>query len=110
MTTLADLEKDGGFVSDKPVKKSITWDRAHVGKDTVILDVWVRPMTDGLYERLISVPHGQARIPLKISELVSFGPDGKEKMTPERAALMDLPLLMSINTAIDDLTPTPGKA
>jgi len=110
MTTLADLEKENGFVSDQPVPKTIEWDRTHLGKKTLKVKVFVRPMNVATFERISTALPGTAKLPMKIAALATFGEHGDEIISEERASLMDMNLVVSINRAIDELSAAAGKA
>lgn len=109
MTSLADLDTVGGFVSDKPVKRTVVWRRKHIGKEDVDVTAWVRPMNAADFDALMSLPAGDPRMVASVATLVSFGEDGSERLTPQRARLLDPYLLMALTDAVNQAAPE-GKA
>lgn len=110
MTTLADLQENGGFVSSELVKKSIAWPRAHLGKEDVNLEVFVRPMTALVFERVtLSGPEG-FRLGIKIAALTGWGKKGEESISESDVAKMDTVLAVAISRAIDEVSISSGKA
>lgn len=109
MTSLADLDTVGGFVSDKPVKRTVVWRRKHLKKDDVEVSAWFRPMNAADFDALMSLPSGDPRMVATVATLVTFGEDGSELLTPERARLLDPYLLMALTNAVNEVAPE-GKA
>lgn len=110
MTTLADLQELGGFVSSELVKKTIAWPRKHLGKEDAKLDVFVRPMTAKVYERLTLAGQEESRLAIKIAALTGWGKKGEESMTEEQAGQLDMVLITAISRAIDEVSSSSGKA
>lgn len=109
LSSLGALAAAGAFVSDQPVKQTITWSRAHKGLPTVDLDVWIRPMNAADFESLMRLPAGTSRMAATVATLVSFGPTGDEKLTAEQADTLDPFLVLAMTEAINRVTPE-GKA
>lgn len=107
--SLADIGQAGGFISAQPVKRTVTWNRSNLGKDTIDLDIWVRQMNAEDFEALMSLPKGEGRMAATVARLASFGDSGTEKLKPEQAARLDPFLLLAITEAINEATPA-GKA
>lgn len=109
MTSLADLDTVGGFVSDQPVKRTVTWRRKHLKKDDIEVDVWVRPMSAADFDAIMSLPSGEPRMVVTVATLVTFGVDGGERLTPEKARQLDPYLMLALSNAVNDAAPE-GKA
>lgn len=103
--SLSDLGQAGGFVSDLPVLRTITWGRSHLGKDPIDLDVWVRQMNADDFESLLLTPKGEPRMAATVARLVSFGPAGDEKLTVEQASKLDPYLVLALTAAINEVSP-----
>jgi sirohydrochlorin ferrochelatase len=108
MTTLAQLQAMGASPSQKFEKKTITWDRAHLGEDTVDVDFFVRRQTAGDLEAVMSAPAGE-RLAVRISRMARFG-DGGEVLTQEQATGLDPLIAMAMSRAIDEVNSVEKKA
>ena len=84
MSTLKDLQKMGGFVSAAPVKKDIAFKLD--GDDEYTATIHVRKLSAGDYESIfVSDAEGRSRTATVISQAITLGPDGKEKVSFEVA-------------------------
>lgn len=82
--TLNELTKSGGFISATPIKRTITFKLddgvEHTG------DIHVKRLSIGDHEKLFtSVTDKQSRTALLISEVISLGDEGKERISFENA-------------------------
>lgn len=84
MSTLKDLQRMGGFVSAIPVKKEIKFKVD--GDEEYAATIHVRKLSAGDYETLfVSDSEGRSRTASVISQCVTLGADGKEKVSFEDA-------------------------
>jgi len=79
MTTLDDLRSFGGIVSDEPVKHPI---RFSIGDEEIEAHIFVRQLSIGDQERIFKAADNkdQSRAAAMISELVTLGEDGKQRI------------------------------
>lgn len=110
MTTLAELQELGGFVSSELVKKTINWPRAHLGKEDAKVDVFVRPMTTAVFERITLAGPDGFRLGIKIAALTGWGKKGEESISEEDVGKLDTVLAVAISRAIDEVSVSSGKA
>lgn len=84
MSSLKDLQALGAFVSDKPVKKEITFKLD--GDDEYTATIHVKKLSVGDYETLfLTEKEDRSRTATMISQAVTLGPDGKERISFEQA-------------------------
>ena len=84
MSSLKDLQNMGGFVSTVPVKKEIKFKID--GDDEFTAIIHVRKLSAGDYETLfVSDSEGRSRTASVISQCVTLGESGKEKVSFEDA-------------------------
>ncbi len=81
---LSDLNNAGGFISDQPIKRTITFKLddgvEHTG------DIHVKRLSIGDHEKLfMSVTDKQSKTALLISHVITLGEDGKERISFEKA-------------------------
>lgn len=82
--TLSELNSSGGFISATPIKRSITFKLDDGIERTG--DIHVKRLSIGDHEKLfMSVTDKQSRTALLISEVITLGEDGKEKISFEKA-------------------------
>jgi hypothetical protein len=82
MTTLKQLRTDGGFVSDKPVKKTITY-KTHDDEGEqkeYTYDIFVKRLCVDDYEALYLTGEARSQSAAIISHTITLGDDGKEKI------------------------------
>lgn len=83
MTTLKQLKAAGGFVSDVPVKKQIKF---NIEGQDIDADIHVRRLSAGDYESIyVADTEGRSRTASIISQCITLGDDGKEKIKFEEA-------------------------
>lgn len=80
MLTLENLKNSGGFIASAPVKKEITFkldgDDEHTGF------IYVKRLSIGDYEKLFMIaPDEQSKTAHLISETITLGDDGSEKIS-----------------------------
>lgn len=80
MSSLSDLKNLGGIVSDRPIRKSITFNLG--GDDDLTADIHVKRLSVGDYESLfLSGNDEKSRTARVIAETITLGPDGKERIS-----------------------------
>ena len=84
MSSLKELQALGAFVSDKPVKKEITFKLDGDEEHTAVIHV--KKLSVGDYESLfLTEKEERSRTATLIAQAVSLGPDGKERISFEQA-------------------------
>lgn len=84
MSSLKELQALGGFVPDKPVKKEIKFSLDSDDELTAVIHV--KKLSVGEYEAMfMSGEEGRSKSARVISDTISLGPDGKERLTFEQA-------------------------
>ncbi len=107
MTTLKQLEAMGAFVSDAPVKKEVPF---HLAGPDVTVTIFVKRLGIGHYESLfLSEKDERSRTARAISEAVTFGDNGKEKLSFEQAFKLDPQFAREILTAFNEVN-SPKKS
>lgn len=82
--TLNDLKTSGGFISSAPVKRTITFTLDDGVPRTG--EIYVKRLSIGDHEKMfLSANDKQSRTALLISEVITLGEDGKEKISFEKA-------------------------
>jgi hypothetical protein len=80
MTSMKDLKAKGGIVSSVPIKKEIKFKLD--GDDEFTASIFVKKLAIGDYESLFLVDNeDRSRTAKIISEAVTLGDDGKEKIS-----------------------------
>lgn len=97
---LSELEKIGGLVSDKPVKKTIVWERS--AGDEIEMDIYVKPISFGGFESFISddINPERSRSAMIISESILFG---DEQLPYEKAYQLKPSLAAALMKAINEV-------
>lgn len=102
MSTLKELQKMGGFVSAAPVKKDITFKLD--GDDEYTATIHVRKLSAGDYESIfVADSEGRSRTATVISQAITLGPEGKEKVSFEDAYRMHQGLASAMVTAFNEV-------
>ena len=82
--TLNDLNSSGAFVSAAPVKRSITFTLDDGEQRSG--DIHVKRLSIGDHEKLfLGAPDKESRTALLISEVITLGDDGRERISFEKA-------------------------
>lgn len=107
---LKELKAAGGFVSPALVKKPITWKKADdlSGQESEItFDVWVRKLSFGMVESLVTAPDQRSRNSALIAEAVRLGDDGKESFSYQDAYQLKPALARQLVIAIAEVNALP---
>lgn len=101
MTSIKDLESLGAFVPDAPVKKEVPFYLA--GKD-VTVSIFVKRLGIGHYESLfLNDKDERSRTARAISEAVTLGEKGEQRLTFDQAYKLDPQLAREILTAFNEV-------
>lgn len=97
------LKARGGFVSGKPIKRSVEW--AHVtpeGEDVVDkFDIYIYPRSAGVMNQIRTLAkEGKDERLLTISACVGLGIDGQERISYEEAQELDDGLQLVLVSAV----------
>lgn len=107
---LKQLRERGGFVSAKPVKKSVTWkqvdDLSGAGED-VTFDVWVSKLSFGMIESLATAPDRRSRNAALIAEAIRLGDEGKDALSYQDAYQLKPSLARALVIAIAEVNALP---
>lgn len=96
MTTLAELQKVGGFVGDKPVKTPIKFEIDGTEYDATI---YIKRISIAYFD-ILRAGEGMASNTYKIlTDMVGFGKDGEERLTLEQAKTLNVNLATAIINA-----------
>jgi hypothetical protein len=107
MTTLKELKASGGFVSDKPVKKTIKFT---LNGEELEATIHVKRLNIGEYETLfLADTEERARTAKAISVAITLGDDGKEKISFQDAYRLEPALAGAMLTAFNEVN-TPKKS
>lgn len=102
MTTLKELQQLGGFISDALVKKDIEFTTDEGEKVTAT--VHVKRLSIGEHERINNaVGDKQMVSATRISEAVTLGPKGSERITYQQAYQLSPELAVAMLTAINEV-------
>ena len=102
MSSLKELKALGAFVPDKPIKKQIRFKLD--GDDEFVASIHVKKVGIGDYESLfLSDREERSRTAKAISELVTLGEDGKEKISFEDAYKLHPSLAGAMLSAINEV-------
>lgn len=99
---LKELRAKGAFVSEHPVKKSVTW-KTEGGED-VAFDVYIKKLAFGDYERLfLSETDDRSRMARVLSETVKLGDEGKDAISYKDAYQLEKSLARSLLEAVNSV-------
>lgn len=102
MSSLKDLQALGGFVSSKPIKKQIKFKLD--GDDDFTADIHVKKLAIGDYEALfLTDSEDRSRTARTISEAITLGPEGKERIKFEEAYKLHPNLAAAMLTAFNEV-------
>lgn len=107
---LKQLREQGGFVSPKPVKKSITWKSADdlSGEEKEITgDVWVIKLSFGMIDELSNGADQASRNAALIHHALRLGDKGEEQMTFRDAYQLKPSLARAMIIAIAEVNALP---
>lgn len=96
---LKELQAQGGFVDDKPVKESVTWTRGDGEK--ISFDVHVVRQPFGVVDEVLKTTDGRSQSARMISNCIRLGKEGKDRLTYEQAFALDPTLAFSLIAAIN---------
>lgn len=101
MTSIKDLEKLGGFVPDAPVKKEVPF---YLAGPDVTVSIFVKRLGIGAYEALfLNDKDERSRTARAISEAVTLGEKGEQRLTFDQAYKLDPQLAREILTAFNEV-------
>lgn len=108
MTSVKQLKELGGFVSDKPVKKDITF--SIDGGDELTATIHVKQLNIGEYETLfLTDTEERARTAKAISVAITLGEDGREKISFQDAYRLHPKLAGAMLVAFNEVNNPPKK-
>lgn len=108
MSSLKELRAIGGFISAVPVKKEIKFNTD--GDDEYTATIHVRRLSAGDYETIfVAESEGRSRTASIISQCVTLGPAGKEKVSFEDAYRMHPNLAGAMVNAFNEVN-SPKKS
>jgi hypothetical protein len=96
---LKELEAEGAFVSDEPVRKSVTW--KHGGKEDTF-DILVKRSSYSDIELRLLAPDEQSRSALTISQSIVL-PDDAQGFTYEQAKRIKPSLMKVLLKAVQEV-------
>jgi hypothetical protein len=112
---LKQLREMGGFIPSKPVKRTVTWqpldDNGQPAGDQLTFDIHVKKLSFGAIERLMDERNvDRARMAAFISDSVSLGEEGKEKLSYQDAYQLDPTLATVFMQAVSVVNGTARQA
>lgn len=108
MSSIKDLQQLGGFVSDKPIKKTITFKLDD--DEELSAEIWVRKLSIGDYEQLyIADADNRSRTAKAITVGIRLGAEGKEVLSFEQAFKLHPRLAGAMLEAFNEVN-TPKKS
>lgn len=105
MSTLKDLQGLGAFVSDKPVRKDITFKLD--GDEEYSATIHVKKLSVGDYDALfLGGPEERSRTARMISDAITLGDNGAERIKFEDAYRLHPRLATAMVTAFNEVNGT----
>lgn len=96
---LKELQAQGGFVDDKPIKEPVAWTRGDGEK--ISFDVHVVRQPFGVVDEVLKTTDGRSQSACMISNCIRLGKEGKERLTYEHAFGLDPTLAFCLIAAIN---------
>ena len=96
---LKELQAQGGFVDDKPVKEPVTWVRGDGEK--ISFDVHIVRQPFGVVDEVLKTADGRSQSAQMISNCIRLGKDGQGRLTYEQAFGLDPSLAFCLIAAIN---------